>query len=109
MRISNQYNSKIKIKSAFQTKAMAHLIEAPGPGSLMTPVTSEALKSQNDFNDNDDAMDIDAHIVEDPYAEIASLNALVSPNEKQFELFVTKVRQSVWPDMAKFRHFGNIL
>lgn len=74
---------------------MAHLIEAPGPGSLMTPVTSEALTSQNDFNDNDDAMDIDAHIVEDPYAEIASLNALVSPNEKQFELFVTKVRQSV--------------
>ena len=83
---------------------MAHLIEAPGPGSLMT-----ALTSQNDFNDNDDAMDIDAHIVEDPYAEIASLNALVSPNEKQFELFVTKVRQSVWPDMAKFRHFGKIL
>jgi hypothetical protein len=39
-------------------------------------------------------MDVDSHIVEDPYADIAAVNALVSPNEKQFELFVTKVSSS---------------
>ena len=69
---------------------MAHLIDAPGPGSLQTPKTS-TLAANNDFID--DAMDVDAHIVEDPFAEIASVSALVSPNEKQFELFVKKVRQ----------------
>ena len=40
---------------------------------------------------SNDSMDVDSHIVEDPYADIAAVNALVSPNEKQFELFVTKV------------------
>lgn len=71
---------------------MAHLIDAPGPGNLPTPRTStsaSASASNNDFID--DAMDVDAHIVEDPFADIASVSALVSPNEKQFELFVKKV------------------
>ena len=69
---------------------MAHLIDAPGPGSVMTPKVNSAL---NDLNDDfvDDGMDVDAHIVEDPYADIASVTALVSPNEKQFELFLKKV------------------
>ena len=40
---------------------------------------------------SNDSMDVDSHIVDDPYADIAAVNALVSPNEKQFELFVTKV------------------
>jgi hypothetical protein len=31
--------------------------------------------------------------VDDPYADIAALSALVSPNEKQFELIVKKVRK----------------
>ena len=71
---------------------MAHLIDAPGPGNLPTPKTStSASVSNNDFID--DAMDVDTHIVDDPYAEIASVAALISPNEKQFELFVKKVRK----------------
>jgi hypothetical protein len=70
---------------------MAHLIDAPGPGCVSTPQVNSTL---NDLNDDfaNDAMDVDAHIVEDPYADIASVTALVSPNEKQFELFLTKVR-----------------
>jgi len=46
---------------------------------------------------SNDSMDVDSHIVEDPYADIAAVNALVSPNEKQFELFVTKVRPHFRP------------
>jgi hypothetical protein len=73
---------------------MAHLIDAPGPGNLATPMSaSQPAPMTSDVDFADDAMDVDAHIVEDPFAEISALSALVSPNEKQFELFVKKVRR----------------
>ena len=72
---------------------MAHLVDAPGPMGLMTPRINAT--PDTDFN-VDETMDVDAQIVDDPYADIAAVNALVSPNEKQFELFVTKVSFCPW-------------
>jgi hypothetical protein len=38
---------------------MAHLVDAPGPGSITTPASS---RGNTDFYDDDDGMDVDAQV-----------------------------------------------
>lgn len=64
------------------------MVDAPGPGAMATP-----LATNGRMVDFDEEMDVEANIPEDTYAEISSVTALVSPNEKQFELFIKKVQE----------------